>query len=138
MVRIGRWLLALWVAVAAWLSDQWLWTLPTLAGVLGSVRLTRMQRQLRKRGQRLDPEDPLTLLLMLLAIASFLYLYVVYLVFQLGAWFSPDAEDPVRPGWGLLVGCGALALMAVFLIHLLRALRSPKWMLTLWEWLLQE
>lgn len=137
MVRVGRWLTVFWIALAVWLSDQWLWTLPTLAGVLGSVRLTRLQRGRRTRGKPLDPDDPSTLLLILLALASFLYLYVVYLVFQLSVWFHPDGE-PGRPDWGLLVGAAGLAILAVFLIHLARALRSPKWMLSLWEWLLEE
>ena len=137
MIRIGRWLIAIWVALAAWLSDQWLWTLPTLAGVLGCVRLTQLQRHLRRRGTRLEPDEPLTLLLMLLALASFVYLYVVYLVFQLGSWFHPD-DEPGRPGWGLLVGCIGLGVLAAFLVRMVRALRSPRWALTLWQWLLDE
>lgn len=137
MVRIGRWLIAFWVALAAWLSDQWLWTVPTLAGVFSCVQLTRMQRRLRKKGSHLAPDDPATLLLVLLALVSFLYLYVVYLVFQLSLWFDPDAGVE-RPSLGLLVGCGGLTLVAAFLVHLVRAMRTPKWTLTLWQWLLEE
>ena len=114
------------IAMAAWLSEQWLWTLPALIGVIIGVAISRAGRQ----GGPLAGHA-LTLGTILL-VASFVYLYVLLLVF----WLRDPSVFPVKGIMAsfvcvlfLLLGLGAMASFGV---------RMPTWISRLGDALLKD
>ena len=129
MSRLGRWLVAFWIALAVWLSDRWAWALPALIGVLLGVAIYRMQRSHHEKGLKGLPPFELGSLLIL---TGFLYLYVLFLMFHL-------ARSSGEFSLGLLTGLAVLSLLllglaAVFLLKV----RVPRWLLRVWKRLLEE
>ena len=133
MTRLGKSLACFWIGVAAWLSDRWAWTLPALIGVVVGVSLSRLQRQHHNAGKKgLPPFELGSLLILLLFVASFVYLYLTFLVLELGRslGYSP---------WVLGLGTVLLSLILVGLgaVFILKR-RVPQWLLQVWDWLLAE
>ena len=129
MSRLGRWLVACWIALAVWLSDRWAWALPALIGVLVGVAISRMQRTHHTRGLKGLPPFELGSLLIL---TGFLYLYAIFLMLQL-------SRSSGQLSVGLLAGLAVLSLLLLGLaaIFLLKV-KVPRWLLRVWERLLQE
>ena len=136
MARVGRWLLVAWIAAAVWISDRWLWTLPTLAGVMASVRLSHLQRR-AQRG-RLSPADPATWLIVALILASFLYLYLLCLVLHLTELLDPEAMTSPSVAFAAAGSLVLAGVLAGILFALGRQRRTPEWFLRLWAWLVEE
>ena len=136
MKPLRRWLLGFSIAVAVWLSDQWLWTVPGLIGVSVGVWLAN-----RRKEDEAAQEAPALALSSLLIIVSFLYLYVLFLVLQLRRTFELLALDEAsgRPGLGLIAGFVFLSLLLLSLgAVLLFKLKVPRWVLRVWEQLLEQ
>jgi len=129
MTHLGRVLVVFWIAVAIWFSDRWVWPLPALIGVLIGVWISHAQRQhQRKRLSALPPFE----LGSLLMIASFVYLYVLFLLLGLGRSSGPK-------GFGLIVGLVVLPLLLIGLIGAIAGkVQLPRWVLKLWDQLLEE
>ena len=126
MSRLSRCLVGGSMAIAIWLSDRWLWTAPALVGVVLGVVMSRRQRPAHQTvgwGGGLGA---------LLVMASFLYLYVLFLIFELGREGRPSLL-------GLLLG---LVMLPLLLCGVGQALigkgRIPRWLSRVWEQLLEE
>jgi hypothetical protein len=133
MSRLGRLLVWFWIAVAVWISDRWAWTLPALGGVIAGVTLSRMQQKHREKGAKgLPPFEMSSLLIMLLISASFVYLYVMFLLFELG-------REEGHALVGLAVGFVIVSLIFLGLgTVVVLKLKVPGWLSRLWDWLLEE
>ena len=128
MSRLGRVLIWFWIGVAIWFSERWAWTLPAVLGVMIGVWIARAQREHSRKGkQGLPPFEFGSLLI----IVSFVYLYVFFLVFQLG--------DEGHALFGLLLGLMALSLLLVGLgaVTILKR-KVPRWVSNVWDRLLEE
>ena len=132
MTRLGRLLVWFWVALAIWLSDRWAWTIQALGGVMVGVSVARLQRQHREEGKGGLPPFEAGSLLILLVLTSVAYLYLLYLMVQLGK------AEGVSVG-GLLLGLTGLSMILVGLgaVFLLKV-KLPRWLSQVWDWLLEE
>ena len=124
------------LAVAVWLSDRWVWTLPALLGVTLGILMTR-QGQGEPSGQRKLASE----LGSLLVLVSFVYLYLVLLIFQLRRVMElfalQDAVDAPSP----LLFLGMIVLSTVLLglgAILIFRMAIPGWLSRLWNQLLEE
>ena len=138
MSRLGRWLLGFWIAVAIWMSDRWVWTLPALIGVVVGTAISRAQSKhprARDKALRLREIGPLMVL------TSFVYLYLAFIVFQLRRVHELlQLEEPIElpPVW-LAVGMIALSITATVLgAMLISRTTVPRWLSRLWDRLLED
>ena len=133
MTRLGKSLAWFWIGVAVWLSDRWAWTLPALIGVVVGVSLSRVQRQHHEAGKKgLPPFELGSLLILLLFISSFVYLYLAFLVLELGRSMGFSS-------WTL--GTGVILLFFVLLVLggvIVLKRKIPRWLSRVWDWLLEE
>ena len=117
------------LAIAVWLSDRWMWVLPSLLGVLMGVAIVRIQR--RRRGGKAT-EHPASEWSVLIILTGFLYLYVFFLLCE-------AARSAGRASPGLLVGFVALlAVLAGLIAAFLLKVKIPRWLSKLWNRLLEE
>ena len=137
MSRRSPWLVALCIAVAVWLSDRWVWTLPALFGVVLGVGLSRAQHRLRQEGLMVSSVD----FGFLLILVSFLYLYVTALLIQLCNAYELVAldADVERGGTHLIVGFVFLAVVFIgMVISCCTRVKVPGWLAQLWDRLIEE
>ena len=126
MSRLGSLVLACWIGLAVWLSDQWAWLLPALIGVIVGLSLERAQRSPQRRSLGVPPSA----LGSLLILSSLAYLYVVFLIFVMGR--------ESRSVLGLALGLLLLTLVLGLLIIRWWKGSVPSWVSRLWEALLKE
>lgn len=129
MSKRGRWLVVCLLALAVWLSDRWAWALPALIGVVIGVAIVQIHRHRRGRGTNDLPVSELSSLMIL---ASFLYLYVFFLLCEMGRSTGRVSAGLVLGSVGLLVIL--VGLVAVFLMRV----KVPRWLSKAWRRLLEE
>lgn len=133
----SRWILAFCLAVAVWMSDRWMWTLPALLGVISGTLMSRPSRTPAANGHDTSG-SPLGALLVLV---SFVYLYLTFLIFQIKRLHDLFALEGTadRPSVLFLIGVVALSLLLLGLGGiLLFRMKIPQWLSKMWEQLVEE
>lgn len=136
MAPPSRRLIVFCLAVAVWLSDRWIWTLPALLGVTLGIMMTRRNPGGAPKHPGLASE-----LGSLLVLVSFVYLYLVFLVFQLRRVMELLAlqETAEAPSPVLLLGMVVLTAVLLGLgAVLIFRMAIPGWLSRLWSRLLEE
>ncbi len=118
--------LACWIGLAIWISDQWAWLVPALIGVILGLSLERARRSQRRQPRGFPPSE----LGPLLILSSFAYLYVVFLIFVMGR--------ESRSVLGLVLGILCLTLALGLMIIRWWKGTVPAWVSRVWEALLKE
>ena len=117
------------LAIAVWVSDRWVWALPSLLGVLMGVAIVRIHR--RRRG-RTAADLPASEWSVLVILTGFLYLYVFFFLCE-------AARSAGRMSVGLVLGLvGLLAVLAGLIAVFLLNVKIPRWLSKLWSRLLEE
>ena len=125
----SRWLIGCLLAVAVWVSDRWVWALPSLLGVLMGVAIVRIHR--RRRGRK-AADLPASEWSVLVILTGFLYLYVFFFLCE-------AARSAGRMSVGLVLGLvGLLAVLTGLIAAFLLQVKIPRWLSKLWNRLLEE